>query len=82
MAIFLPIWCFLTVGRYNAIVVGSRKISRLQQVFMGSVSANLVEHSEFIPVWIVDGEVTPDKIMVAVDGSEIHFEPSILSALC
>ena len=58
------------VGRYDAIVVGSRRMSRLQKVFMGSVSANLLEHSEFIPVWIVDGEVTSDKIMVAVDGSE------------
>ena len=58
------------VGRYDAIVAGSRRMSRLQKVFMGSVSANLLEHSEFIPVWIVDGEVTPDKIMVAVDGSE------------
>ena len=30
----------------------------------------MLEHSEYIPVWIVDGEVTSDKIMVAVDGSE------------
>ena len=61
---------FGQVGRYDAIVVGSRRMSRLQRVFMGSVSANLLEHSEFIPVWVVDGQVTPDKIMVAVDGSE------------
>jgi nucleotide-binding universal stress UspA family protein len=61
---------FGQVGRYDAIVVGSRRMSRLQRVFMGSVSANLLEHSEFIPVWVVDGEVTSDKIMVAVDGSE------------
>ncbi|MGD9238716.1 MAG: universal stress protein [Desulfobacterales bacterium] len=58
------------MGRYDAIVVGSRRMSRLQRVFMGSVSANLLEHSEFIPVWVVDGEVASDKIMVAVDGSE------------
>lgn len=61
---------FAHVGRYDAIVVGSRRMSRLQKVFMGSVSANLLEHSEYIPVWIVDGEVTSDKILVAVDGSE------------
>ena len=58
------------VGRYDAIVVGRRRMTRLQEVFMGSVSSNLLEHSQFIPVWLVDGEVAPDKIMVAVDGSE------------
>jgi nucleotide-binding universal stress UspA family protein len=61
---------FAHVGRYDAIAVGSRKMTGLKKVFMGSVSANLLEHSEYIPVWIVDGEVTSDKIMVAVDGSE------------
>ena len=61
------------VGRYDAIVVGSRRVSRLQKMFMGSVSANLLEHSEYIPVWIVDGEVTSEKILVAVDGSESSF---------
>ena len=58
------------VGRYDAIVVGRRRMTRLQEVFMGSVSSNLLEHSQFIPVWLVDGEGAPDKIMGAVDGSE------------
>ncbi|MCP4623832.1 MAG: universal stress protein [bacterium] len=58
------------VGRYDAIVVGRRRMSRLQEVFMGSVSSKLLEHSQYIPVWLVDGEITSDKIMVAVDGSE------------
>ena len=58
------------VGRYDAIVVGRRRMTRLQEVFMGSVSSTLLEHSQFIPVWLVDSEVSPDRIMVAVDGSE------------
>jgi nucleotide-binding universal stress UspA family protein len=58
------------LGRYDAIVVGRRRMSRLQEVVMGRVSSNLLEHSQFIPVWLVDGEITSDKIMVAVDGSE------------
>lgn len=61
---------FAQVGRYDAIVIGRRRMSRLQEVVMGRVSANLLEHSEFIPVWLVDGEVASDKIIVAVDGSE------------
>ena len=57
------------VGRYDAIVVGRRRITRLQEVFMGSVSSNLLEHSQFIPIWLVDDEITSEKILVAVDGS-------------
>ena len=58
------------VGRFDAIVVGRRRITRLQEVFMGSVSSNLLEHSQYIPIWLVDEEITSDKILVAVDGSE------------
>ena len=39
---------FGQVGRYDAIVVGSRRMSRLQRVFMGSVSANLLKPSEIV----------------------------------
>lgn len=58
------------VGRYDAIVVGRRRMTRLQEAFMGRVSSNLLEHSQYIPVWMVDGEITSDSILVAVDGSE------------
>ena len=37
---------------------------------MGSVTVELVEHSRVIPVWIIDGQVASNKILVAVDGSE------------
>jgi nucleotide-binding universal stress UspA family protein len=57
-------------GLYDAIVVGRRGLSRAQKAFMGSVTGKLVEHSRVIPVWMVDGEVTSTRIMVAVDGSE------------
>jgi len=55
---------------YDAIVIGRRGLSRLQEMIMGSASANIVEHSQVIPVWLVDGDATGNKIMVAVDGSE------------
>ncbi len=57
-------------GLYDAIVMGRRGLSRVQEAFMGSVTADVVEHSRFIPVWVVDGNVTSTNIMVAVDGSE------------
>lgn len=57
-------------GLYDAILVGRRGLSRIQKTFMGSTTAKLVEHSSVIPVWVVDGDVTSMKVMLAVDGSE------------
>lgn len=54
---------------YDAIVLGRRGLSRIQEVFMGSTSAQVVSHSLGTPVWIVDGDVRPQRILVAVDHS-------------
>ena len=55
---------------YDAIVVGRRGLSLAQEVFMGSLTNNLAEHSKVIPLWVIDGEVRSEKIMIAIDGSE------------
>ena len=52
---------------YDAIVAGRRGLSRMQKIFMGSISAKLAQHSAGVPVWIVDGEIEPGKFLVAVD---------------
>jgi nucleotide-binding universal stress UspA family protein len=57
-------------GLFDAILVGRRGISSMQQMFMGSVSAHLIENSPVIPVWLADGEVRSTRVMAAVDGSE------------
>jgi nucleotide-binding universal stress UspA family protein len=57
-------------GLFDAIVVGRRGLSKVQQALMGSVTSNLIEHASFIPIWVVDGEVKSSKIMLAADGSE------------
>jgi nucleotide-binding universal stress UspA family protein len=59
-----------SLGLYDAILVGRRGLSRLQKTFMGSTTSELVEHSNLIPVWVVDGEVESMKMVMAVDGSE------------
>lgn len=56
--------------KIDVIVTGRRDLSSLQKPFMGRVTADLVENSTFLPIWIVDGEVRSSKLMVAVDGSE------------
>ncbi len=60
-------------GIYDAIVVGRRGLSRIQKTFMGSTSADLLENADVIPVWMVDGDVTSQRILVAVDGSESSY---------
>jgi nucleotide-binding universal stress UspA family protein len=57
-------------GLLDAILVGRRGASALQELFVGSVSANLIDNSVLIPVWLVDGEVSSTRILAAVDGSE------------
>jgi nucleotide-binding universal stress UspA family protein len=56
-------------GLYDALVVGRRGLSKLEKVFMGSVSSTLLEKSRDMPIWMVDGVVTSTKILVPVDGS-------------
>ncbi len=56
-------------GSYDAILLGRRGLSSLQEMFMGSVTSNLLTASRVIPVWVVDGRATSQKVMVAVDGS-------------
>ena len=54
----------------DAIVVGRRGISKVQEMLMGSVTGKLMEHSTVTPIWIVDDNVEFSKMMLAVDGSE------------
>lgn len=57
-------------GRFDAIVVGRRGLTKLQSAILGSTSSNLLHHSAVLPVWVIDGEVPSERILVAVDGSE------------
>lgn len=56
-------------GQYDAILIGRRGISAFQELFVGSVTTNLVAHAKQIPVWLVDGKVASDNVLIAVDGS-------------
>jgi nucleotide-binding universal stress UspA family protein len=61
---------FSMAGHFDAIIMGRRGLSGLQDVFLGSVSANVVNHTSNTPIWLVDEKGTSKDIMVAVDGSE------------
>jgi nucleotide-binding universal stress UspA family protein len=60
-------------GRYDAVAAGRRGLTGVQELFLESLTAKLVEHSSVIPVWIIDGDVPDARILLAVDGSESAF---------
>jgi len=57
-------------GIYDAIVIGRRGLSKVEEVFLGSVSNKIIQGAKSIPVWVVGGKITTHKIIVAIDGSE------------
>ena len=63
-----------TTGRFDALILGRRGLSSLQDMFIGSVSANIVNNSADTPVWLIDEKGPYQDIMVAVDGSENSFK--------
>jgi len=55
---------------YDAVVIGRRGLSKLEDVFLGSVSNKIVEKVGNLPVWVVGGDIRSRKMLIAVDGSE------------
>lgn len=56
-------------GLYDAVVIGRRGISKIEELVIGSVSSSIVEKSRDVPVWVVAGRVQTNKFLVPVDGS-------------
>ncbi|WP_456432929.1 universal stress protein [Thermosulfuriphilus sp.] len=55
------------VGKYDAIAVGRRGLSRMAASFMGSVSYKLIQAQSDVPVWLIDGQVINRRYLLAVD---------------
>jgi nucleotide-binding universal stress UspA family protein len=67
-------------GYFDALIIGRRGVSKLEELIMGSVSFTLLEKCHDVPIWIVDGQVDSRKFLVPVDGS--HFTLQALDHLC
>jgi nucleotide-binding universal stress UspA family protein len=50
--------------------VGRRGLSKLGDIFLGSVSYKIVQGIENTPVWVIGGDIRSKKMLLAVDGSE------------
>jgi len=57
-------------GLYDALVVGRRGLSKVEEFFLGSVSSKVLQGARDIPVWLVGGKGEAHKILLALDGSE------------
>jgi nucleotide-binding universal stress UspA family protein len=57
-------------GMVDAIVLGRRGLSKMTEMFLGSVSNKVIQGTSEAPVWVVGGKVTTPSILVAIDGSE------------
>jgi nucleotide-binding universal stress UspA family protein len=67
-------------GRFDALVLGRRGVSKLEELIMGSVSSTMFEKCHDVPIWIIDGQVDSRKFLVPVDGS--HFTLQAVDHLC
>jgi nucleotide-binding universal stress UspA family protein len=57
-------------GMVDAIVMGRRGLSKMAELFLGSISNKVIQGTKEAPVWVVGGKVTTPRILVAIDGSE------------
>ena len=58
-----------TLG-YDAVVVGRKGLSKLEDIFLGSISTKVVQGVKNLPVWVIGGEIASKKMLIAVDSSK------------
>jgi nucleotide-binding universal stress UspA family protein len=54
---------------YDAVVVGRRGLSRIKDLFLGSVPEKLVQRLRHTPVWVVGEKSGIEKVLLAFDSS-------------
>ncbi|MDH3555059.1 MAG: universal stress protein [Syntrophobacteria bacterium] len=59
-----------SVRDYDAVVVGRRGLSKLADLFLGSVANKIVEVMKDTSVWVVGDNINSKRILLAVDASE------------
>lgn len=63
------IYHFAKEKMYDGLLVGRRGVGRVGEMLLGSVSADLVRKCHEIPLWIIDGNVTSTRFLLAVHTS-------------
>jgi nucleotide-binding universal stress UspA family protein len=63
---------FLSMERspiYDAIVLGRRGMSRIEELFLGSLTSNILQLAKKVTICVVDGKIQSRKLLVPIDGS-------------
>jgi nucleotide-binding universal stress UspA family protein len=55
---------------YDALVLGRRGSSKMEDHFPGSVSYKIAQGVENTPIWVIGDDIPSRKMLLAVDGSE------------
>ncbi len=53
-------------GIYDGLLIGRRGVGKVGEMFLGSVSAELMIKCHEVPLWIIDGEVSSTTFLLAV----------------
>jgi nucleotide-binding universal stress UspA family protein len=56
-------------GLFDALVIGRRGITKLEELVLGSVSEAILKKCHDVPIWIIDGWVDSRKFLAPIDGS-------------
>ena len=56
-------------GLYDALIIGRRGLTKLEEMVMGSISDRILKKCNDVPIWVVDGQVNSRKFLLPVDGS-------------
>ena len=62
-------------GIFDALLIGRRGVGKIGEMFLGSVSADLVNTCHEVPLWMIDGEIPSARFLLAV-----HATPESLLA--
>jgi len=57
-------------AQYDAIVVGKKGMSWIDEIFIGTITNKLLELSVDHPVWVVDGKALQRNVLISLDDSE------------
>ncbi|MBF0227072.1 MAG: universal stress protein [Desulfobacterales bacterium] len=55
---------------YSAVAIGRKDMGNVATLILGSVATKLIEKLVFVPIMIVGENADPNKILIAMDGSE------------
>ncbi|PIP42985.1 MAG: universal stress protein [Deltaproteobacteria bacterium CG23_combo_of_CG06-09_8_20_14_all_60_8] len=56
-------------GLYDALLIGRRGLSMVQEMILGSVSKTVLQKCHDVPIWLIDGQVDSRKFLVPIDGT-------------